>query len=141
MKKSQIQFTKPDVTRFSIVENPRFDSDSDDGTFDSLELSHFVRRNPFHDDMAVVEIKLTNQDSFNRADKDYPNVRFRIIAKARASFRWEKQLPDDLVKNLLNQNAVALLLGELRPLISHVTRAGKNGAFDLPFIDLTNEDE
>lgn len=62
-------------------------------------------------------------------------VPFHICATESAGFRWEADLQEANVDNLLNQNAPALLLSYLRPVITQITAASPYEAYNIPFVN------
>jgi Preprotein translocase subunit SecB len=55
-----------------------------------------------------------------------------------SEFEWEPDtFSEETVKDLLQNNASALLLSYARPIIANITNASKYPAFNIPFIDLT----
>ncbi|MDF8368324.1 hypothetical protein G9403_02265 [Weissella paramesenteroides] len=136
MKKSFFKFSNPDIFSFTILQNPDFDKTKQDDTFKSLELEPEIYRDP-DSNTANVKITLTNKEFFKTKNNLELNVHSVIDISAVASFKWKDGLDDGLVNELLEKNAVSLLVSYLRPYISSVTSAGENGAYYLPFIDLT----
>ena len=62
---------------------------------------------------------------------------FLTIAEG-ANFRWDKEsYSEEQQKKLLTQNAPALLLSYIRPLVASVTAASPYPTYHLPFIDFT----
>lgn len=78
---------------------------------------------------AIVELTITvgNDDNLNP---------FYIKAIESAKFKWSDSTKINEDK-LLEQNAPALLIGYLRPIISIITASFPFSAYNLPFIDFT----
>lgn len=66
------------------------------------------------------------------------NSPFCIEATEGARFHWNKDISLD-PDRLLKQNAPALLLAYLRPIIAMLTTASPFNAYNLPYIDFTKE--
>ena len=56
-----------------------------------------------------------------------------------SEFSWEDEKEDDLISELLNINAPALLTGYMRPIISLITSSSRFPTFNLPFLDFTQQ--
>lgn len=63
------------------------------------------------------------------------NTPFEIEARELAIFKWEKDYEESNINILLSQNAPALLLSYLRPIIANVTSASQFSAYNIPFIN------
>ena len=53
---------------------------------------------------------------------------------------WEDELEDMLVDKLLKANATSLILSYMRPIISNITNNSKYPVFNLPFLDMQNNE-
>lgn len=62
---------------------------------------------------------------------------FALEIEMQSKFKWNKSFNANQIDNLLNQNAPALLLSYMRPLVSETTGYGFNSVM-LPFIDFSN---
>lgn len=63
-------------------------------------------------------------------------VPFYVYAEESANFRWKREAYDeDAIGRLLKQNAPALLLSYLRPIIANITVASPYSAYDIPFMN------
>lgn len=66
---------------------------------------------------------------------------FYIEAEEGAHFKWEEDaFNEEQIEMLLNQNAVALLLSYLRPIVANLTAASPYPVYNLPYINLTQAD-
>lgn len=136
MRRSEFQFTNPNLTHLYFQINDDYSSDSgEDKVNMNIQINVRVKRDSRADgtdaNTAIVEViaKVGSKEA------NYP---FYIEATEEAKFRWnEETLGEKDVNILLNQNAAALLLSYLRPIISNVTSSSPYGRFDLPFINLT----
>lgn len=67
---------------------------------------------------------------------------FRIDAEMTAQFTWDAESLDKaLIDILLQQNAPALLLGYLRPIIADITMKSGLPPYQIPFMDFTSSDD
>lgn len=63
---------------------------------------------------------------------------FYLYAEEAAKFRWDcAAYNEDEIKKLLSQNAPALLLAYLRPIIANVTGASPFSGYNIPFVNFT----
>lgn len=63
---------------------------------------------------------------------------YMLKAAMAAAFKWNDEMTDDAIDAMLSQNAVALLISYIRPVISSVTSETQFPPYDLPFIDVTS---
>lgn len=130
MQKSTFQFSNPCLKelQFLIKHNYKFE----EGT--SIELS------------VIMDKKIKREENKNEAyvdlsvtigDKD--NTPFWIYVTEGAKFRWSEEMDDATLEKFLAQNASALLLGYIRPIVSSITAASQYSAYNIPFVDFTKE--
>ena len=60
-------------------------------------------------------------------------------AEFTANFRWSEALDEQRRDSLLKQNAPALLVSYARPIIAMITNASRFPAFNIPFINFTED--
>ena len=132
MEKSNFQFTTPILKRIDFTVNDDFERGR------PLNLGIKIKVNVSRNDeanepnSAVVSVTVCVGTKDNSAP-------FYIEAEESAKFRWlENAFDEKQTDDLLNQNAVALLISYLRPIISNVTSASPYPAYNLPYIDLTS---
>lgn len=137
MKYSNFQFTNPQLVRlqFSPLEDFSAETDTKVNIHFSVDVRERERDSSSGFESARVSVTV------HIGDGDTP-APFRLEAEEAAYFRWEPgAYTDGQVDALLSQNAVALLISYLRPVIANVTAASKYGPFHLPFLNLTNDAE
>lgn len=133
MQISSFQFTNPVLKHLQFKINEGF---TKSGKLDmALKVNVSCKREEPEADTssntAVVAVTLT----LGTQDLSTP---FYIEATEEASFRWDEQITDSKqIDTLLNQNAVALLISYLRPIIANITMASPYPAYNLPYINLT----
>ena len=137
MQISNFQFTNPVLKQLQFEINEGF---TKNGRLDmALQLNVECKREE-HDDgtlgnSAVVAVTLT----LGTHDLSTP---FYIEATEEASFRWDEKITEQKqIDTLLKQNAVALLISYLRPIVASVTIASPYPAYNLPYINLTTDDK
>lgn len=114
----------------------------------SMEVNR--RFTPSHDSALPAKFKVDIEKDLDKREaiveltveigmKD-PSVPYFISVTEGAKFRWSEEA-DDKIESLLNQNAPALLLGYIRPIVASVTVASPFEAYNIPFIDFTAKEK
>ena len=124
MKNSPFKFQAPTLTRLSFVLNEEF---FESGGTINPEISF---ENNF-------EVKVELVCRIYPSDKT--KAPFTVEAAIVSIFSWDKGLNPNIVDNLLQRNAPALLLGYLRPIIATVTNTPRTPAYHIPFMDFTKD--
>lgn len=124
MKKSIFQFSNPRVCEVVFVENKEMREEKQ-GSLE-VELNVEITRSDVLPEAVVV---LTVTIGVN---EDAP---FKMRVVEEANFIWEKGTDEAEIEPFLKQNAPALLLGYVRPIVANITLASRSGAYDLPFIN------
>ena len=126
MKKSKFQFSNPNLIKLVFEVNPNFDEKS----FESLKLESHTKIIKTQDqNKANVEMCMDIGGMTN----EYP---FAIKIIMASDFMWEDELEDMLLK----ANATSLILSYMRPIISNITNNSKYPVFNLPFLDMQNNE-
>ncbi len=130
MKKSKFQFSNPNLVNLVFEVNPDFD----EKLFESLKLESQTK---------VVKMQSQNKANVEMhldiggVEKEYP---FAIKITMASDFMWEDGLEETLVDRLLKANATSLILSYMRPIISNITNNSKYSVFNLPFLDMQNNE-
>ena len=127
-KLSGFQFTSPYVSHFEFNLNMNYKASEDEV---SLPISYSVNKESAGALQQYVELTM------NIGNEKTP---FTFNAVIGANFRWNPGLDDKTVKNLLDKNAVSLLIGYLRPIISQFTVQAGVAPLNLPFIDVSKDE-
>ncbi len=128
---SSFQFTNPVLSNIEFSYNDAFNNQENKEVQISMNMSINIEKQENSNEALVgltVTIGGTNEDPFY------------VKATEKANFRWESSLDDSVVEGLLNQNAPALLLSYLRPIIVQVTAASPISAYNIPFINFTRKE-
>lgn len=127
---SNFKFSNPRLTELNYLLDQNFKVNQSRQVEVPLTCSTNVKRHATNNE-AYVELTIT----LGKNDGESP---FYIVATEAAFFKWT---PDMDFKSdiLLTQNAPALLLGYLRPLIATITSMSPYNAYNLPFIDFTKQ--
>lgn len=122
---SGFQFTNPSLTSLEFRSNDEFAKSSEEISI-QINMSVSVQKS---ETQREARVALTLE--LGEEGKDIP---FFIKAVEEANFRWNETV-DERVEALLNQNAPALLLSYLRPIVTQITAASPFEAFDIPFMN------
>ena len=126
MGPSAFQFSNPVLLQMNIEVNRGFSPEN--AIMPKVAFNVEVNRH-MENREAIVELTV----SIGETGDEYP---FSISMTEGAKFKWSEEA-DDKLEFLLNQNAPALLLGYIRPIVATVTAASPFGAYNIPFIDFT----
>ncbi len=124
---SLFQFTNPVLTKIDFSLNDGFDGSEIREVNIKTNFSVKVSRED-NSNYAIVELLC----EIGEINKDIP---FHIVATEQADFKWPETLENEKVDSLLNQNAPALLLSYLRPIIAQITSVSPYGTYNIPFIN------
>ena len=125
MKPSKFQFLNPYLKEVHFVVNPDFSID--DGEIEMQNSFHVQVKRSENDNRANVELGL----DMNLNNEKTP---FKLQIRVASDFKWE-DLDDETVDAMLEQNAPALLLGYMRPMVANITNSSNFPAYNLPFIN------
>ena len=130
---SQFQFTNPALTNLEFKLNQDFDGREDKEVQIKMGISVEVSKHKSKNE-AIVSLVI----ELGEKSKKTP---FYVKAEETASFKWGADQEDEMVDSLLQQNAPALLLSYLRPVIVQITAASPYDAYNIPFINFTEQQE
>lgn len=131
MKKSDLQFSNPQLEYLNFVQNDEFEL-IDSGV--NMESSFRIEVDkPTEKDKNEAKVSLILE-----LNKDKKNSPFMLEIKMSAFFRWNSKI-EDKINDMLNTNAPALLLGYMRPIVASITNSSKYPAYNLPFINFLND--
>ena len=135
MKYSEFQFVQPLLTRASFA-MLHVDGEA------NKKVSVNVKKNILYlagENRAIVSVTVSlNQREKTKERRDVP---FEAEVEMQSIFTWSKGLGKEKVDKYLNQNATALLVSYIRPIISVLTASSPLPAYNLPFINTTSEAE
>lgn len=72
--------------------------------------------------------------------EDNDKFPFYCVLEMESVFQWEKDIDDHFVEELLKTNASSLLLGYMRPIVANVTGMTKYPSFNIPFLDMSENE-
>lgn len=126
MKPSDFQFKNPYLEELSFEENKDFDIKTSKVQIDN-KFTVFTNKEK-EENEALVSLLL----EVNMGAEAAP---FKLRIKMTAEFTWNKNIDSKLADSLLQQNAPALLLGYMRPIVAAVTNSSKYPVYNLPFMN------
>ena len=129
---SNFQFTSPVLTNLDFKINESFNEDNEIKI--SVRVETNVSKNTSKPE-AIVRVNVL----IGSSDVSMP---FYLKADEMANFFWDEgEYTDVEVDKLLTQNAPALLIGYLRPIVASVTNSSPTKAYDIPFISFAQKAE
>ena len=135
MEKSNFQFTNPILTRLEFETHNNFEKNGQVNI--GINLSVDIQREEIDNHIFGNAARVSVTLRVGAKDESAP---FYIEADEEANFRWREDVFGEKdIETLLRQNAVALLISYLRPIVSGITASSPYPAYNLPYIDLTSE--
>lgn len=128
MQSSDFQFKNPRLINLEFEVKKDFVATSDEPIDIRLSFNVDINKSSEKPE-AIVELTVI------AGTEDNSNP-FYIKATEGAKFKWNEKV-DNHVDKLLEQNAPAVLLGYLRPIISMITGVSPFSAYNIPLIDFT----
>lgn len=130
MNVSKFQFTDPYIAAITYAENKAFVFTGQKSVDMPVSLKHNAHRDE-RGGRADVELRVTVGD---KSDE----IPFCLSITMTAQFQWDAEtFSEPMVKQLLEKNAVSLLISYCRPIVATVTSQSRFPAYNIPFIDLT----
>ena len=135
MKKSNFQFSNPHLVELHYHENSDFKIDVPNSILDvPISIESTEKRS---DTSPVADVSLHIQ--VGSESNDLP---FYVSMVMAANFKWDADCySSEQLDSLLQQNAPALLLTYARPIIANITNSSGLPAYNLPYINFTQEDK
>lgn len=125
---SMFQFTNPSLESLSFKNNGKF---VQDGPIElRTNLTTFIEH---YESPAVVMIEITLGEEMDEQP-------FLLFLRMKALFQWEAELSREEAVTMLKTTAPALLVSYARPIIANLTGWSQHAPFNLPFIDLTQNE-
>lgn len=135
MEKSQFQFSNPRLKSIQFITHDEFVKQGKLNM--SIKIATEQKRAENADGSLANSALVAVTVSVGEKDNSTP---FYIEAVQEADFKWnERELDEQQIEVLLSQNAVALLISYLRPIISSLTAASPYPVYNLPYINLAKE--
>lgn len=129
MVQSAFKFTNPKLENIQFAVNEKFIKDKYDGM--NIEANTSIAK--CEDKNAVVKLQL----NLGGIEEQQP---FEMTISMSAKFRWEEEIPEDKIDNLLQVNGAAILLSYIRPTIAYITTQAGLPPFHIPFMNMTKNE-
>ena len=131
MKASSFQFTDPSLVHIKFEENKKFQHEEENDV--PINVSINVEKEELSENEAIVKTSVV-------VGAESEKVPFVLEAVASARFKWDaEKINKDTSSIFLKQNAPALLISYLRPIIAMITNASHYPAYNLPFISFVDD--
>lgn len=125
MEESKFQFKNPELVKLSFNINDNFD----ENMFNGINISsNTIIQQSNSENIAIVTLILSIGDNTSP---------FNIDVEMKSEFKWDLSFDDDTIKSLLRTNAPSFLLSYIRPIVSTITANSKYPAFNIPFINMS----
>ncbi len=131
MKQSRFQFSEPSLIALEFAENEGFVIDNNKKI--SIEANVDVKNKKISDNEAAVSLIV-------ELGGKTVNAPFYLVAEVTAIFNWDNSFDDENIELLLNQNAPALLLSYVRPIVAMTTNSSHFPAYNIPFINFFDKE-
>lgn len=136
MEKSKFQFSNPTLKRLVFDVHDDFIRQGKLNMGISVNIN--IQRDNNEDGTPTNSAYVLVTLSVGSEDNSTP---FYIEADEGAHFKWDPDtFSENQIDDLLNQNAVALLISYLRPVIAGLTAACPYPSYNLPYINLIPDD-
>lgn len=124
MKESEFKFVDPYLEKLVFFENKSFDAKKQEVKFENIFDIEINRK----EDENIAKVVLQLQVG---TDGEAP---FKLWIRVASNFMWEN-LSKKILDIMLNNNAPALLLGYMRPIVASITNSSKFPTYNLPFMN------
>lgn len=128
-KKSYFQFEDPRIVRLEFHINEEFDREKFEGFEIENEVSNAVIEEG-KEALVKLGIRIGNEEE---------TVPFSIEIEMVGKFRMEEVVSEEIFRTCLDVNAPSLLMSYARPIVTLVTAQAGFPAFNLPFVNFTEE--
>lgn len=129
---SEFQFSNPILLKLDYKMNSSFKSEETGVDFSFPVMLNIARSNQeAHRSDVMLELIL---------GKDGDSSPFHLTIAMQATFQWGEKLSDDVVEQLLTQNAPSLLLSYIRPHVVQITSASPFPVVHIPFADFSKSE-
>lgn len=128
-KKSYFQFEDPRIVRLEFHINEEFDREK----FEGFEIENEVSNAVIEEGKEAL-VKLCIQ-----IGNEKETVPFSVVIEMVGKFRMEEVVSEETFQTCLDVNAPSLLMSYARPIVTLVTAQAGFPAFNLPFVNFTEE--
>ena len=117
------------LKKLEFLENPNFNIEGNLEVESNFEIE--IDKIDNFEAVVTLNLSLNNKENLKKQNPFFLNISMSSI------FNWEDVEDEEVVDNLLSQNAPALIIGFLRPIVSNITNASVFPPYNIPFIDFT----
>lgn len=125
MQPSKFQFINPYLKELYFDTNMNFDMDQ--AKFEMQNSFNVKIKRSEHENRANVELAL-------EINYEKENAPFKLKIKVASDFKWD-DIEEKRIEAMLKNNASALLLSYMRPIVASITNSSNFPAYKLPFIN------
>lgn len=126
MKESCFQFSDPYLIFLEYKDNINFDPNK----LEDIKINFNNQTEKFSENKkATVTLNLEIGDNETNP--------FHINISMSSLFSWNDDFEEEIIKDFLEKNAIALLISYIRPIVASLTSSSRFPTFNLPFMDLT----
>lgn len=129
MEISSFKFDTPMLKKLEFLENPNFNIEGNLEVESNFEIE--IDKIDNFEAVVTLNLSLNNKENLKEQNPFFLNISMSSI------FNWEDVEDEEVVDTLLSQNAPALIIGFLRPIVSNITNASVFPPYNIPFIDFT----
>lgn len=133
-KESKFKFERPYLLALDFKVNMDLSPDVDMETNVKFNLEQSVSKNN-REANVVFHIDI-NQMSSEFKENQY----FKMFLTLGCMFKWDSDLKEEIIENLLDINAPALLLSYARPIIANITQQSGLPTYNIPFMNFTRNE-
>ncbi len=133
-KESKFKFERPYLLALDFKVNMDLSPDVDMETNVKFNLEQSVSKN---DREANVVFHIDINQMYSEFKE---NQCFKMFLTLGCIFKWDSDLKEEIIENLLDINAPALLLSYARPIIANITQQSGLPPYNIPFINFTDEE-
>lgn len=126
MNNSKFQFRDPQLEELHFEENDSYELGEESG----LSIESETNIGEVSNNSAYISMTLKIGDGSN-------NQPFKIVVRMGADFMWDEGIPDEMLRQMMEMNASAVLLSYIRPIVAMVTNSSKYPVLNIPFVDFT----
>lgn len=126
---SKFKFRNPSLVEIQYIINNEFIANKDDEIKVSINMNVEVNRCDENNEATVSLIF-----ELGSLENDCP---YYIKVKEAAEFTWDESINNNTIDSLLHQNAPALLLSYIRPIVTQITSNSPYNTYNIPYINFT----
>lgn len=136
MKKSDFKYSQPYIMSSEFVINKKFDSGVDKS---NMDMDVFIEKySDYKPDSNLTSAKVGLKVGVGKKDDKKSPFYCRVEMETR--FEWTEGIGKEKITNFISQNAPALLLGYIRPIIVYLTANSPYPPLNIPLINFIDKE-